>query len=96
MMYDGMPRAIAMETYAKLPVIASIFHASGGIAVPVPATNDEARMARQGKASSAKVAPADASERGLGQRNLRFEEMSLGEQGFDAGGEGVGALAGGA
>ena len=56
MMYDGMPRAIAMETYARLPVISSIFHASGGIAVPVPATNDEARKARQGKA---KVAPAE-------------------------------------
>ena len=47
MMWDGMPRAIAMETYARLPVVYSVFHASGGISVPVPASNDQARRARE-------------------------------------------------
>jgi len=65
MMYDGMPRAIAMETYAKLPVVSSIFRASGGLAVPVPASNDEARKAKQQqhqRKHDAKVAPAELSE----------------------------------
>lgn len=55
MMYDGMPRAIAMETYANLPVVSSIFHASGGIAVPMPAANDDFKRERQ--LAKAKVAP---------------------------------------
>ena len=62
MMWEGLPRAIAMETYANMPVISALFHASGGIAVPVQASNDAARDAASKTSSapraSAKVAPA--------------------------------------
>jgi 1-acyl-sn-glycerol-3-phosphate acyltransferase len=53
-----------METYANLPVVSSIFRASGGLAVPVPASNDEARRAKQQqqKKRDVKVAPAELSE----------------------------------
>jgi len=61
MMYDGMPRAIAMETYANLPVVSSIFRASGGLSVPVPASNDQIKKGRG--PSDAKVMPAPLDEK---------------------------------
>lgn len=75
MMYDGLPRAIAKEAYTRIPILSSVFRASGGIAVPVAAANDEVKRERRKKAK--KVLPkTDGDEEN--QAEQRKEKPSHG------------------